>query len=83
MKKDNHLMVRSRWQWQRRISFFSMSCPPFMNIKMANPLFIFRIHRNLNFGMKNKAMQWERTLFLLSNHTNSPPGDSDTDSHLT
>lgn len=54
-----------------------------MNIKMANPLFIFRIHRNLNFGMKNKAKQWERTLFLLSNHTNSPPGDSDTDSHLT
>ena len=76
-------MVRSRWQWQRRISFFSTCPAPLMNIKMENPVFIFRIHRNLNFGTKNKAKQWGRALLLLSNHTNYPPGDSDTDSHLT
>ena len=34
-----------------------------MNIKMANPLFIFRIHRNLNFGMKNKAKHGKEHFF--------------------
>lgn len=55
MKKDNHSMG-SRWQWQR-ILFSQYILLPFMNIKMLNPLFIFRIHRNLNFGTKNKAKQ--------------------------
>lgn len=76
-------MVRSRWQWQRRISFFSTCPAPLMNIKMGNPLFMFRIHRNLNFGRKKKAKQQGRALLLLSNRTDYPPGYSDTDSHLT